>query len=69
MFVINIIITIIFISFLIVRYDPVNLLEQTRHPFLPVLLMNYVILPSIDAFFVYKWSREWNQRISKTLIS
>lgn len=26
-------------------------------------LLNYIIIPGIDAFFVWKWSREYNSKI------
>lgn len=47
-----------FIMYLIVRYDIANQPEQVLDS---IKWMNYLIIPGIDAFFVWKWARDYTE--------
>lgn len=67
MLAVNAVTIIAFIMYLILRYDLANQLQQVLEA---VQWLNYVILPAVDGFFVWKWSKDYNRKIDiKNLIS
>lgn len=65
MFAVNAIAIIAFVMYLLLRYDLANQLEQTLRA---IQYFNYIILPVVDAFFVYKWSKDFNRKIDQKAI-
>ena len=63
MLLVNLVTILIFVIYLILRYDLANQGEQVLSD---IRYMNYIIIPIIDGLFVWKWSREWNRKIENT---
>ena len=66
MFAVNAVVIIAFIMVLLMKYDLANQVEQVLQS---IQWLNYIILPAVDAFFVWRWSREYNRRIDEKLLT
>lgn len=60
MFAVNAVAIIAFVMYLLLRYDLANQLEQTLQA---IQYFNYLVLPAVDALFVWKWAKKYNKEI------
>jgi len=57
MFMVNLVIIGIFLLFVASQHYQISSILQSTN------WLNYIIIPGIDAFFVWKWAREYNSKI------
>jgi len=57
MFLVNLGVFGIFLLFVILQHYPMSSILQSTN------WLNYIIIPGIDAFFVWKWARDYNSKI------
>lgn len=66
MLALNAIATIAFVMYLLLRYDLANQVEQTLQA---IQYFNYLVIPAIDAIFIYKWAKQYNKEIDLKTIA
>jgi len=60
MMLINLATILIFVVYLVLRYDLANHASQVLDD---IKWLNYAIIPIIDGILIYKWAKDWNQKL------